>query len=67
MRLGRTEKAIEFATEKLMGKHDSLGIAPNVLNVAETPSELSKLMEFYQGDNDLLGYGVCLLKKRVQQ
>ena len=67
VRLGRTEEAIEFATEKLMGKHDSLGIAPNVLNVAETQSELSKLMKFYQGDNDLLGYGVCLLKKRVQQ
>ncbi|MFK7770210.1 MAG: hypothetical protein AB8B55_23570 [Mariniblastus sp.] len=62
VRLGKTEQAISFATEKLLGKHDSLGIAPNVLNFASTSSELKKLMEYYQAENDLLGFGVCLLK-----
>ena len=64
VRLGKTEQAIAFATENFMGKFDSLGIAPNVLNFASSPTELNKLMEFYQADNDLLGYGVCLLKSK---
>lgn len=64
VRVGRVDQAIELATEKLIGKHEPMGIAPNPFEIAKTPEQLNRLMKFYQSENDLLGYAVSLLKNR---
>ena len=62
VRVGRVDQALEIATAKLLGKHDPMGIAPDPFEMAKTPEQLKRLSEFYQSENDLLGYAVSLLK-----
>jgi hypothetical protein len=62
VRVGRIDQALEVVTQKLIGKHEPMGIAPNVFEIAKTPNQLTQLMEYYQSENDLLGYAVSLLK-----
>jgi len=61
-RLGKTTEAVEFLTEQLLGKFESLGIAPPPFELADTPESLEKLRDFYRSSDDLLGYAVCCLK-----
>jgi len=61
-RLGKTTEAVEFLTERLLGKFESLGIAPPPFELADTPESLEKLRDFYRSSDDLLGYAVCCLK-----
>ena len=63
-RLGRNEEALALATTRLLGKHESLGIAPSALEIATTPNSLQQLMEFYQSKDDLLGFAVSVLTQR---
>lgn len=62
VRVGRNDEAIDVATKQLVGKFDPMGIAPNVLDIAETSEQAKRLMEFYQEEDDLLNYAVSLLK-----
>jgi hypothetical protein len=61
-RLGKNTEAIEFLTDRLLGKFESLGIAPPPFELADTPESLQKLRDFYHSSDDLLGYAVCCLK-----
>ncbi len=61
-RLGKTTEAVEFLTERLLGKYESLGIAPPPFELADSPESLEKLRDFYRSSDDLLGYAVCCLK-----
>ena len=61
-RLGRNTEAVEFLTQRLLGKFESLGIAPPPFELADSPESLEKLRDFYQSTDDLLGYAVCCLK-----
>jgi hypothetical protein len=62
VRLGRCEEAITVLSERLLGKHESLGIAPPPLEIVKTPESLKRLRDFYEADDDLLGFAVCVLK-----
>ena len=62
VRLGRNDEAITVLTERLLGKHEPLGIAPPPLEIARSPEALKRLRDFYEADNDLLGFAVCILK-----
>ena len=61
-RLGRNTEAVEILTERLLGKFESLGIAPPPFELADSPESLQKLRDFYRSSDDLLGYAVCCLK-----
>ena len=62
-RLGKNTEAVEFLTDRLLGKFESMGIAPPPFELADTPESLKKLRDFYQSTDDLLGYAVCCLKQ----
>ena len=66
VRVGRIDQALEVTTEKLIGKHEPIGIAPNVFEIARTPDQLKRLMAYYQSEDDLLGYAVSLLKHQPE-
>jgi hypothetical protein len=61
VRLGRNDEAITVMTERLLGKHESLGIAPPPFEIAKSPESLRHLREFYKTDGDLLGFAVSVL------
>lgn len=61
VRLNRRNEAIDVMTEELLGKHAPLGIAPMPTDVAQTPEQKQKLMKFYEAQDDLIGFGQCLL------
>ena len=62
VRVGRVDQALEVSMDRLVGKHEPMGIAPNLFEIAKTPEQLKRLREFYQAEDDLLGYAVSLLK-----
>jgi hypothetical protein len=61
VRVGRGDEALAVMTEQLLGQHAPLGIAPAPAKMVETESQKTKLMEFYQSQDDLLGFAQCLL------
>lgn len=61
VRLGKNDEAITVVTERLLGQHESMGIAPPPFEIANTPESLNRLQEFYKGQDDLLGFAVCVL------
>jgi plasmid stabilization system protein ParE len=61
VRLERRDEAIDVMTQELLAKHAPMGIAPMPTDVAQTSGQKQKLMEFYQAQDDLLGFGQCLL------
>ena len=67
VRLNRNDEALAVAMTQLLGKHEPLGIAPAAFDIAQTPSSLTRLMEFYQSEDDLLGFAVSLLKRKSME
>lgn len=65
-RVGRTDEALEVATQRLMGNEQAMGIAPSVFEIAKKPSQLQKLRDVYRSQDDLLGFAVAVLKKPVE-
>lgn len=63
VRVGRRDRAIDVVLGRLAGKHEPLGIAPNVQEIAQTSEQLRRLIEFYQSEEDLLGFAVSLLRE----
>ncbi len=61
VRLGRNDDAITVMTERLLGKYESLGIAPPPLEIANSPESLKRLRQFYEANGDLLGFAVSVL------
>ena len=62
-RVGRTNEALEFATQRLMGNESALGIAPGVFEIAKSSAQLKKLGDVYRSQDDLLGFAMAVLKK----
>lgn len=62
IRLGRKDEALSLMTNELLGKYEPMGIAPTPFEIAETDSQRSSLMEFYQRQDDLLGFAISMLK-----
>ena len=65
-RLGRTDEALQVATQRLMGNENTMGIAPSVFEIAKNPDQLQKLRDAYRSQDDLLGFAVAVLKKPSQ-
>jgi hypothetical protein len=61
VRLGRNDQALSVVTERLLGQHESLGIAPPPFEIANTPERLNRLRAFYESEGDLLGFAVSVL------
>ena len=61
VRLGRPEEAFELHLSHLTGK-ETWGIAPSVLEIADSPDLKKRLMDHFQSTGDLLGYAVCKLQ-----
>ena len=61
VRLERHDEALGVTTERLLGKHEPMGIAPSAFEIANNDEHRDRLMKFFQGENDLLGYAVSLL------
>ena len=61
VRLGRREEAFELHLSHLTGK-ETWGIAPSVLEIADSPDLKKRLMDHFQSTGDLLGYAVCKLQ-----
>lgn len=66
VRLGRNREAISLMTERLLGKCEPMGIAPQPFDIANSPETLRQLREFYESDGDLLGFAVSLLNETQQ-
>lgn len=65
VRLGKNDEALAVATTRLLGKYESMGIAPTAFEIAKTPQSLQRLKEFYQSEGDLLGFAVSVLNQTV--
>ncbi len=63
VRLGRNDEAVTIMTERLLGKHEPLGIAPQPFEVANTPETRARMKAFYETQEDLLGFAVSILAK----
>jgi len=63
VRVGRTDEALEAATQRLMGNENAMGIAPSVFEIAKNSAQLQKLKDAYRSQDDLLGFAVAVLKK----
>jgi len=61
VRLGRNDEALTVMTERLLGKFDPLGIAPQPFEIANSPETRKRLKSFYEQQEDLLGFAVSLL------
>ena len=58
---GRNDQAIEVLVSQLLGRYPLIGIAPEPHELAKTAEQRQKLMEHYQSESDLLGFGQTLL------
>ena len=63
-RVGRNDQAIDVLAEQLLGKYPVLGIAPEAHELAETAEQKEKLLEHFQSESDLLGFGQMLLSSK---
>lgn len=61
VRIGRNDEALKVMTERLLGKHEPMGLAPQPFEIAKTSESLRGLKSFYEDQQDLLGFAVCLL------
>ena len=66
MRVGRTDAAIAVLTEQLLGKHEPLGIAPQIFQLAETPDQLAVVQKYFLQNEDLLSFGISLLQAKIR-
>jgi hypothetical protein len=64
VRLGRNDEAVTLATERLLGKHEPLGIAPQPFEIANSPETRARMKEFYLSQGDLLGFAVSVLDSK---
>ena len=61
VRLGRDDEALDVSMQELVGKLEPMGIAPSPFEIAKTAHQRQRLMDFYEAENDLLGFSVSLL------
>ena len=66
MRVGQTDAAIAVLTEQLLGKHEPLGIAPQIFQLAETPDQLAVVQKYFLQNEDLLSFGISLLQAKIR-
>ncbi|MFT5299433.1 MAG: hypothetical protein ACI87E_001566 [Mariniblastus sp.] len=64
VRIHRNEDALTIVTEQLLGKFESLGIAPQPFEIANTPELRNRLKDYYLSQEDLLGFAVSILDNR---
>ncbi len=62
VRCGRNTEAIEVLTGQLLGKFESMGIAPQVFDIARSDEQLQIVSDFYRDQDDLLGFAIGVLK-----
>ncbi len=62
VRVGRNGEAVKLLTERLIGKYEPLGIAPQPFEVANSLETRLQLKSFYEQQDDLLGFAVSLLE-----
>lgn len=61
---GQNDRAVAVLVDRLLGKHQLLGIAPEPHELAKTDQQKQKLLEHYQRESDLLGFGQTLLNSK---
>ena len=61
VRLGRHEEALDLHISNLTGK-ETWGIAPPILEIANSPKLKQRLMSHFESTGDLLGFAVCKLQ-----
>ena len=66
VRIGRNDLAFEVALRHIVGK-ETMGLAPSVVEIANTPALKQRLGEHFQTTGDLLGYAICKLQLEQEE
>lgn len=66
VRMGRNDLAFEVSLEHIVGK-EAMGIAPSIVEIANTPELKQRLIEHFQSTGDLLGYAICKLQLEQEE
>lgn len=61
VRLGKNDLAFQVSLEHVTGK-ETMGIAPSIVEIANTPELKQRLMEHFESAGDLLGFAICKLQ-----
>ena len=61
VRIGRNDLAFDVSLEHVVGK-EAMGIAPSIVEIANTPELKQRLIEHFQSTGDLLGFAICKLQ-----
>jgi len=64
VRLGRREEAFDLHLSQLTGK-ETWGIAPPVIEIADSPELMQRLVKHFESTGDLLGFAVCKMQANL--
>jgi hypothetical protein len=67
LRIGRNREAIEVLTDEKVQQLEPMGIAPQILEIADTPEDRMLVREHYRSQHDLLGFAASILLDKTAE